>query len=283
MKTNQHISGEPLEVIIGIARERKPARNKRPEHFIKLMKTNMAIHGDVAPFGYDEQGLERRNPVIVALGDSVTAGFFEDTQTEEEMQENLKKLQEGRFSEINPCTVNRDLREVYVERFQKRLFDYYENTAVSIINAGVGGDHMIGMAARCGRDVIAHNPDLVLINGTLNWPEEKVPSTEYESYLRKVVREIKAHTDADIILITPNGFVSPDTAAYAPFEIRVNAIRKIAEEEDTCLADVYGIWKEYKEQGYAWKDLLTNGFIMNHPAAEAHEVFVIELMKLIEE
>ena len=48
----------------------------KPHRFIKKMKENTGMAGGL--FGLtDEEGLERKNPVIAALGDSVTAGHFE--------------------------------------------------------------------------------------------------------------------------------------------------------------------------------------------------------------
>ena len=48
----------------------------RPTRFIEKMKTNQGTIGAFG-FGLDEEGLERKTPVIVGLGDSVTAGHFE--------------------------------------------------------------------------------------------------------------------------------------------------------------------------------------------------------------
>ena len=49
----------------------------RPECFMEKMKRNRGAVAGFTQKGLDENGLERQNPVIVALGDSVTAGHFE--------------------------------------------------------------------------------------------------------------------------------------------------------------------------------------------------------------
>lgn len=51
------------------------------------------------------------------------------------------------------------------------LIDKYEQTSVSVINAGIAGDVLPMMLARTDRDVVRYDPDLVLINGPLNWDE----------------------------------------------------------------------------------------------------------------
>ena len=49
------------------------------------MKENTGMTGGL--FGLtDEEGLERKNPVIAALGDSVTAGHFESLMTPDLLQ-----------------------------------------------------------------------------------------------------------------------------------------------------------------------------------------------------
>ena len=49
----------------------------RPNHFKKVMRENRGSINAFSCFGPSDDGLERKNPVIVALGDSVTAGHFE--------------------------------------------------------------------------------------------------------------------------------------------------------------------------------------------------------------
>ncbi len=64
-----------------------------------------------------------------------------------------------------------DSRESYLEKFRSLLIEKYELTSVSTINAGIAGDNLIQMSARAYRDVIRYQPDLVILNGSLNWSE----------------------------------------------------------------------------------------------------------------
>ena len=57
----------------------------KPERFIRRMRENTGMAGGFLGL-LDEQGLEKRNPVIVALGDSVTAGHFEGMLTPRAME-----------------------------------------------------------------------------------------------------------------------------------------------------------------------------------------------------
>jgi lysophospholipase L1-like esterase len=246
----------------------------KPEYFMQMMCDNQGCIAFLNGKGLDPDGLERRNPVIVALGDSVTAGHFESlAESGEEMQ---RRVREGLPVEIT------DTRESYLEKFRQLLIEKYEYTSVSAINAGIAGDHLRSMSARLYRDVICYQPDLVLINGSLNWNSELGTTAEYKAILRDMVREIKAQCNCDIVLLTPNGdlpnFLFPGSEHTTPE--RVQVIRELAEEEQVCLADVYAVWEQAGKQGCPWKELLANG--INHPSAEGHEVYAQVLMKLFE-
>ena len=182
-----------------------------------------------------------------------------------------------------------DAKESYVEKFRDKLIDKYETTSVSIINAGIAGDFLPSMAARAERDVVCHNPDLILINGSLNWDDDKMgDGNAYKQILLKLVRDLKEKTNADIILLTPNGDTPNDLfsdlgiPAIEPTTAkRCEKIREVAVEENVCLADVRAVWDMAREKGLDWKELLANH--VNHPSVEGHEVYARVLMKLFED
>ena len=108
--------------------------------------------------------------------------------------------------------------------------------------------------------------------------------------LRGMVRRLKKETEADIILLTPNGDLPNNTpfmqrmgqAGIEPTTgERAEAIRAVAEEEQVCLADVYAVWEEARRRGCPWKEILANG--VNHPGVEGHEVYAAVLMKLFDD
>ena len=267
----------------------------KPLRFIQKMRDNQGFIGLINGKGPDEEGLERKNPLIVALGDSVTAGHFESLIPEE--PEQVKKF----FACItNPAQPPEDFnmpkaievvdaRESYIEKFRARLIDCFELTSVSVVNSGIAGDNLLSMAARMPRDVIRYQPDLVLINGSLNWDARMGTTEEYKELLRGMVQRLKRETEADIILLTPNGDLPNDSlfmkmmgqGGIEPTTgARAKAIREVAEEEQVCLADVYAVWEAARAKGCPWKELLSNG--VNHPGVEGHEVYAEVLMKLFE-
>ena len=242
-----------------------------PEHLLKVMKHNTGFVGGLTKYGQDRAGLERRNPLIVALGDSVTAGHFEMLVRE--------PADFPAFIKAGKAVEAVDERESYPQRFRERLSDRYLATSVSIINSGIAGDNILGMEARLTRDVISHNPDLTLINGSLNWGPDLGDNSVFAGALRRIVRRIKHETVSDIILLTPNmqDLSGSPFPAGAPLEERVEIIRQIAREEDVCLADVYKVWEDFTALGHPVRGLLANG--MNHPTPAGHQVYAEVLMK----
>ncbi len=291
MKTTFRARQPFADIFLDCAEKAACVSPVRPVRFMEKMRTNQGSIGSLNGMGPDEEGLERKNPVIVALGDSVTAGHFESLLPAD--PEKIKELMEiamGRDGEearkkLPPVEIT-DCRESYIEKFRQKLIDKYELTSVSVINAGIAGDNLIQMSKRANRDVIRYQPDLVLINGSLNWSEELGTTMQYKDCLRELVRRIKRKTTADIILLTPNGDL-PNTlfgdmdAPLPTTPERVQVIRETAWEEQVCLADVYAVWEAAREAGCPWKELLANG--VNHPGTEGHEVYAITLMKLMEE
>lgn len=261
-----------------------PVNSLKPERFIDKMKKNTGNLGTFSPYGLDEKGLERRNPVIAVLGDSVSAGHFEWNVDPVEF---FNGMSEAILNGITPSNISNepleitDAREVYHERFHMKLIDKYEQTSVSVINAGIAGDDILGMERRLSRDIISCQPDLVLINGSLNWSPDKGSVSIFKESLQRIVKRIKAETEADIILMTPNAEgPNPFNNGVSTLPQRVEIIRKIASEEKVCLCDTYAVWIEFLAKGYDVTKMLSNG--INHPSKAGHEVYAIELMKLFE-
>ena len=278
MKTQFVTPEKSAQAIINIANSTNCTGAIKPEHFIKMMKENTASADEFSPLPPVGDGLERKNPLIVALGDSVTAGRFEPTLP---MEEIMKLVELGKF-EINGLSEVTDLAASYTDKFRYKLTEIYKQTSVSIINSGIAGDTIVGMAKRLDRDVIRYQPDLIIINASLNWFEKNGNTDDYRKTLEEVVYRTKNETHADIVLMTPNmGLPTPFDNPLSTLDERVEIIRETAEKFQVCLVDTYKIWNEYEKQGYPISDLLANGSV--HPSETGHEVYAIALMKLFEQ
>ena len=208
--------------------------------------------------------------LIVALGDSVTHGYTQDR-------------------------IEHDA--VYHRRLQLWLESHYPETVFSVINAGVNGDSSAGGLKHLDRDVITHQPDLVLIAFGLNDTSgglEKLP--EFHQNLVNMIGTIRTNTEADIVLLTPNFMATrpndcvPEkyvesiddfiqlqkhgiVAAYA------QEIRDVSDELTVPLADVYAAWQQLADTGVDTTSMLANG--INHPIGDAHQIAADAIIRLI--
>lgn len=279
MRTQFRTEKKYAECILKLAQTVDCISEKKPERFKKKCKENRGVINLFNYFGGTQDGLERKNPLIVGLGDSVTAGHFEYIT---DLREYIERERQGLIRENESIEIT-DSRESYLEKFREKLIDHYELLTPSVINSGIAGDNIKGMQKRLYRDVIRYQPDLVIINASLNWGPECGPKEEYHRVLTEVVAAVKEETCADIILLTSNMSLMPENDPFFNIECiledRIRIIRELAKTQDVCLADAYKVWEEYAGQRYPVEALLANG--INHPSITGHEVFAEVLMKLI--
>lgn len=276
MKTTFQTPDQYASAFLKIAEECDCVSGIYPENFQRVMRMNRGMARIKDVFGDTEDGLEYKNPLIVALGDSVTAGHFECVGN---LKEVFQKIRSGELPEETPVEVT-DARVCYLEQFRSMLIDKYEQTSVSTVNSGIAGDTVIGMKQRVYRDVIRYQPDLVIINAALNWGPDCGDLERYALTLSQIVKTVKSETRADIVLLTPNMEApSPFMNRDVPLQARVQEMRRVAAQEHITLVDVYRIWEEYVSRGYPLSAVLANG--INHPSVTGHEVYAMALMKMM--
>lgn len=215
----------------------------------------------------DLQGLINEGAItIVAFGDSVTHGAF-----------GLGEL---------------DYDAVYWNRLRQKILAVRNYVPVNVINSGIGGVTANGSICRVEKQVLAHNPDLIIICFGLN--DVNAPLDVYLSSLKAIFEKCNT-SDAEVIFMTPNSFntrVADDTAdvhkEYAAvtakyqnegkMDLYISSAKKLAEEMGVTVCDCYAEWKKLAET----KDvtmLLENR--INHPTREMHELFANMLFKTI--
>jgi acyl-CoA thioesterase-1 len=209
--------------------------------------------------------------LIVAFGDSVTQGAMEL----------------GRF----------DSEEVYHQQFQRKLESFYPATTFSTINAGVSGSSAKDAMDRVPRDITRHQPDLVLVAFGLNDCLGGLEALEgFGNTLRELVTGVRKNTEADVVLMTPpfmatrrNNRIHAEHHDCADgIILRQNdgtlaryaeAIREIAHEKETALADVHAEWGRLQEGGVDTDSLICNG--LNHPDERGHALAAAVLFRAI--
>lgn len=209
-----------------------------------------------------ESDLGRRAIQVVAFGDSVTQGAMEM----------------GRLGSS----------ETYHRLFHQDLEAFYPTTTINVINSGISGETASQAIARLERDVLRYEPDLAFIafglNDSVDGPE-KIPV--FSEAIRHIVREIRGRAPATIVLITPPFMATSKSSRIHPLHeecaeliIRTQtdgvladyaaALRAVAAEEETVLADVHAEWQRLRETGLDLDCWLSNG--LNHPDVRGHRL-----------
>ena len=215
----------------------------------------------------DLHGLMEHGPInIVVFGDSVTHGCFG-------------------MDEI-------DYDAAYWNKLRKKINSVRDYVPVNVINAGIGGVTARTSLLRMDKQVLAHNPDLIIICFGLN--DVNCTLDDFLTPLGKIFEKAVA-SGADVIYMTPNSFNTshaPDTPekyfAYAKttmeyqlggrMDTYMEAAIKLANEKGVIVCDCYAKWNKLAEtQDVTY--LLANR--INHPKREMHELFAQSLFDII--
>lgn len=213
------------------------------------------------------EGLVKNGPItIVAFGDSVTHGAVA-------------------YQEF-------DYESVYWNRLKKKITEVRNYVPVNAINAGIGGVTAKMSVERMDSQVIAHNPDLIIICFGLN--DVNFPFDEYMESL-EIMFDKGKKCGADVIFMTPNmlnTYVDEDTAPVhieiargtaqkqndGTMDLYMESAVALAEKMGITVCDCYSKWKELSKTENTTK-LLANR--INHPIREMHELFAQSLFDTI--
>ena len=215
----------------------------------------------------DLQGLIENGPItIVAFGDSVTHGAVAHNEI--------------------------DYETVYWNRLKKKINNLRNYVPVNVINAGIGGITAKDSLKRMDKQVLSHNPDLIIVcfglndvNGTLE---------DYLNSLEEIFDKAQK-SGAEVIFMTPNMLNTSvlDDTAEEHYEYAIKTARmqnegrmdlymesavRLATKMGVKVCDCYKKWKKLSEtQDITY--LLANR--INHPTKEMHELFAESLFEII--
>jgi lysophospholipase L1-like esterase len=198
---------------------------------------------DRAPTAALRERLTAGGPfTVVTLGDSVTAGGEASTP-----------------------------ERAFPMAFAAALRRTYPTADIRLTNAGVGGTNSDYGLERLDQDVLAHEPQLVVIEfvNDMGWPREKLRANYHE-----LIARIRA-AGGEPVILTPH-YMWPEW--MGPFEASRATLREIAAEEKVGLADASARWGALRALGIPYETLLVN--CINHPDDRGHQMFVDALMEL---
>lgn len=181
---------------------------------------------------------------------------------------------------------------VYADRLQAR-FDG-AGLPVTVVNAGVRGDHSEGARARFSTEVLAHKPDCVIIQLGINdaavdvWADppatqSRVAREKFVANLDFFCRALRAE-EAVVILCTPNPLAWTPALIelygkppYAPddadgfnvlLKTYADAVRHLAARRRLPLIDIDAAMRARRSSSVPpWGDLLLDGM---HPNDDGH-------------
>lgn len=194
-------------------------------------------------------------------------------------------------------TAPRGKLKVYADILREEL------SGAQVINAGVGGNNTAMARQRFEADVLAHNPDLVLIQFGINdsaidvsrgAAQPRVSREDYEANLRYFITMLQARS-ARVILMTPNALCWTDRLRevyakppYRPedpdgFNVTLRdyaaIVRRVAASAAVPLVDVLAAYdRRLETPGHARTDLLLDGM---HPNADGQRLVAGLLLEQI--
>ena len=214
---------------------------------------------------------------IAFLGDSVTQGCFEIYR---------------KFDSIETVFEQHHAYSKFVGDILRML---YPNVPINILNAGKSGDRAPSGLQRLEKDVLRHEPDLVVVCYGLNDCRRQENSVEeYTSALAKIFAAVQ-ESGSELIFMTPNMMntalsphvtdplcvqIANDTAGKQNdglFDAHMDAARCLCREMGVTVCDCYSIWKKLYTAGVDTTELLSNK--INHPTREMNRLFAYELVK----
>ena len=214
----------------------------------------------------NSDGLYEHGPInIVIFGDSVSHGALNGTI---------------------------DYENVYWNRLKKKLNAFRDYMPVNMINASIGGTTAKRSLARFEKQVLKHEPDLVIVAFGLN--DVNYPLEEYLDALRQIFSGCQA-SGSEVIFLTPNmlnTYVAEGTASkhleYAAVTAEyqnsgrmdryIGAAMVLAQEMGVPVCDCYSKWKELAKTQDTTQLLINR---INHPCSEMHKLFADSLYEML--
>lgn len=188
-------------------------------------------------------------------------------------------------SDRNPAEKT-DLGSGYVKIVAGKLRLLYPDQPPEIVNRGVGGDRTTDLLLRIDEDVIAEQPDCVVLQVGINdvWRRftegEATPTEQFRENYEQLIAGIK-ETGAKLILVQPYVLKMEDKQRFRPYVDAINAvIREIAEREKLPLVPMDEIFSgatiDIKP-----KEFSTDGVHPTHRGCRYIADFVIKELKKI--
>ena len=151
----------------------------------------------------------------------------------------------------------------YVNRFRAWWSETFPNSSLSVCNAGKGATDSLMGVHRVETDLLTRNPDLVIVEFSVNDPDERLYRETYEGLIRRILKQ--SNTPGVICL-----FMMNDSGAN-----RAKLHQPVGEHYDLPIISYQeALWPSGGDKLYAWSEISPDNI---HPNDTGHAI-VSELL-----
>jgi lysophospholipase L1-like esterase len=149
-----------------------------------------------------------------------------------------------------------DPAHTYPAQLAQELHHRWPQSAVTVINKGIGGELASQMLARFERDVLPYHPQLVIWQTGSNQLLRSENIEGYAETLRKGISRLKA-AEADIVLMDPQ--FAPRVLARRTHPRVVDSIAAVAADTNVAVFPRFAVMRHLISSGqYKMEDIISN-------------------------
>ena len=131
----------------------------------------------------------------------------------------------------------------YPSRLEVELKTMFPAAAITVVNSGVNGEESRDMLARFDRDVIAHNPDLVLWQVGSNSVLRDRPLAEADAPLHEGIKRLREQ-GVDLVLMNPQ--YAPKVFTKHDVDGMVDLINLMAKKSNVDLFERFAVMRYWR-------------------------------------
>ncbi len=195
-------------------------------------------------------------------------------------EKTIQKLKEGKDVTIvalgDSLTYGWMVGKGYLDFLDEMLRSKFPDSRFKLINKGIPGDTADGGLYRLREDVIAYNPDCVLIQFALNDSAVGISPDVYSSNVQKIIEQIMSDTQAEIVLVT--SICLGNTLENESANRFYRELDDRARENGLPIARVHEYWKRKIQEGTEFRKLVQ--FDLVHPTVAGYRLMAEAVMEV---
>ena len=164
----------------------------------------------------------------------------------------------------------------YVDYIYEMLSEKYSESKIKIINRGIPGDTSSNGLFRVQRDVLIHEPDLVIVQFALNDAFMGMSSGSFKKTISQIIERIQLDTTSEILLITsvPILFNKNEDKMAEDF---YHVLAEISKEKKVEFVQVHKYWKNKVKEGLDSRLLYQADGV--HPTVQGYKIMAEAIME----